>query len=101
MTGGGLNKCKIRLPKGGAPKKRSRTLFSSVKGHFRTRGRNSTATVRGTKWTTTDSCAGTLTIVKQGSVVVHDFTLRKNKTVKAGHRYLARPPRRTQRRGNR
>jgi hypothetical protein len=101
MTGAGLNKCKARLPKGGAAKKRSRTLFSSVKGHFRTRGRNSAATVRGTKYTVTDSCAGTLTIVKQGSVVVRDFTLRKNKTLRTGQRYLARPPRTAQRRGNR
>ncbi|MEA2405123.1 MAG: hypothetical protein QOE08_1770, partial [Thermoleophilaceae bacterium] len=101
MTGGGLNKCKARLPKGGAPKKRTRTLFSSVKGHFSTRGRNSTATVRGTQYTVTDSCAGTLTIVKQGTVVVRDFTLRKNKKLKAGQRYFARAPRTAQRRGNR
>jgi hypothetical protein len=93
MSGGGLGNCKTRVPKGGsAAKKRSRRLFSSVKGRFRTRGRNSSATVRGTKWTMTDTCAGTLTAVKQGSVVVHDFTLRKNKTVKAGKRYFAKAP---------
>ena len=63
-----------------------------MKGRFRTRGRNSSATVRGTKWTMTDTCAGTLTAVKQGSVVVRDFTLKKNKTVKAGHHYFARAP---------
>jgi hypothetical protein len=93
MSGGGLGNCKTRVPKGGsAAKKRSRRLFSSVKGRFRTRGRNSSATVRGTQWTMTDTCAGTLTAVKQGSVVVHDFTLRKNKTVKAGKRYFAKAP---------
>ena len=101
MVGGGLGSCKQRLPKGGAPKKRSRTLFSNVKGRFSTRGRNSAATVRGTKWTMTDTCGATLTIVKQGTVVVRDFNLRKNKTLKAGQRYTARPPRRAQRRGNR
>jgi hypothetical protein len=101
MTGGGLGKCGRRVPAGGAAKRRSRTLFSSVKGRFRTRGRNSSATVRGTKWTMTDSCGGTLTIVKQGSVVVRDFTLRKNRVVKAGQRYIAKPPPRLQRRGNR
>jgi ferric-dicitrate binding protein FerR (iron transport regulator) len=89
------------VPSGGAEKKRSRTLFSNVRGRFRTRGRNSAATVRGTKWTMTDSCAGTLTIVKQGTVIVRDFTLRKSRTLKSGQRYLARPPRRLQRRGNR
>jgi len=93
MSGGGLKKCKARVPRGGsAARKRSRHLFSSVKGRFRTRGRNSSATVRGTKWTMTDTCAGTMTAVKSGTVIVHDFTLRKNKKVKAGHRYFARAP---------
>jgi hypothetical protein len=32
---------------------------------------------------------------------VRDFTLRKNKVVKAGHHYLASPPLRVRRRGNR
>jgi hypothetical protein len=93
MSGGKLSACPTRVPKGGsAARKRSRRLFSNVKGRFRTRGRNSLATVRGTKYTMTDTCKGTLTSVKQGSVVVRDFTLRKNKTVKAGHRYFARAP---------
>jgi hypothetical protein len=103
MRGGGLDACGRRVPSGGAAKrrKRSRTLFSNVKGRFRSRGRNSAATVRGTKWTMTDSCRGTLTTVRQGSVVVQDFTLRKKRTVTAGHHYLAKPPRLLQRRGNR
>jgi hypothetical protein len=100
MVGAGLNSCKTKLPKGGAKKpeiattarKRRRTLFSSVKGRFRTRGRNSTATVRGTKWRVTDTCSGTKTTVTQGSVVVRDLTLRRNVLVKAGHSYLARAP---------
>jgi ferric-dicitrate binding protein FerR (iron transport regulator) len=61
-----------------------------VHGHFRSRGHNSTATVRGTKWTMTDTCAGTLTSVARGSVLVRDFGLRKNVIVHAGHHYLAR-----------
>jgi hypothetical protein len=40
-----------------------------------------------------DSCAGTLTKVVRGTVTVRDFTLRKNVTVKAHHKYLARAPR--------
>jgi NHL repeat len=96
MTGGGLSSCST-LPRGGsrkvaAAKRKRRTLFSNVKGRFRTRGRNSTATVRGTKWTMTDTCSGTRTSVKTGSVTVRDFTLRKTRTVKAGHSYLARVP---------
>jgi hypothetical protein len=96
MTGGGLKGCKTKIPKGGAPKpareaaKRRRTLFSDVKGRFRTRGRNSSATVRGTSYRMTDTCAGTLTSVKRGTVVVRDFRLKKNRVLRAGGTYLAR-----------
>jgi hypothetical protein len=59
-------------------------------GRFRTRGRNSVATVRGTRWVTRETCAGTLTRVMEGTVDV--FDLRKHRTVRvrAGHTYLAR-----------
>ena len=95
MAGGGLKACGVRLPRGGAPKvhasrKHRRSLFSNVKGRFRTRGRNSTATVRGTQFTVTDSCGGTLTKVKKGSVKVRDLWKHKTVVVKAGHSYLAR-----------
>jgi hypothetical protein len=93
MQGGGLSSCKTRVPSGGsAARVRRRKLFGNAHGHFRTRGRNSSATVRGTKWTMTDTCSGTLTVVQRGVVTVRDFTLRKNKTVKAGHRYFAKAP---------
>lgn len=97
MTGAGLNACS-RLPHGGSAKvaaakrKPRRSLFSHVKGHFRTRGRNSAATVRGTTWRMTDTCSGTRTTVLSGAVQVRNFTLRKTKTVKAGHSYFARVP---------
>jgi hypothetical protein len=99
MTGGGLNACGLKLPSGGAAKvtaasTRRRSLLSNVRGRFRTRGRNSAATVRGTQFLTKDTCAGTLTTVQKGIVVVRDFTLRKNVTLKAHHKYLARPPKR-------
>ncbi len=61
-------------------------------GSFRTRGRFSAATVRGTKWGTVDRCDGTLTIVRRGTVDVFDLELRKTIVVHAGHRYLARAP---------
>jgi hypothetical protein len=93
MQGGGLSSCKTRVPSGGsAARVRRRKLFGNAHGHFRTRGRNSSATVRGTKWTMTDTCSGTLTVVQRGVVTVRDFTLRKNKTVKAGRRYFAKAP---------
>jgi sugar lactone lactonase YvrE len=94
MTGGGLGSCG-RIPRGGSPKVRAakarkRHLFSSVHGHFRTRGRNSVATVRGTVWSMTDTCAGTLTAVARGTVVVDDLVKHRTVTLTAGHHYLAR-----------
>jgi hypothetical protein len=62
-------------------------------GRFRTRGRNSHATVRGTRWLVADRCNGTLTRVTQGSVIVRDTARNKRVLVKAGERYLARPRR--------
>jgi hypothetical protein len=70
-----------------------RQLFGNVKGRFRTRGRHSTATVRGTEYIVKDRCDGTLTIVKRGRVVVRDLVRHRNHLVRAGHRYLARPRR--------
>jgi uncharacterized repeat protein (TIGR01451 family)/CSLREA domain-containing protein len=96
MMGGGNFKrdCKVRARKTGASaarKRPSRQLFSNVRGRFRTRGRNSTATVRGTRYLVKDSCSGTLTLVRKGSVVVRDLVKHKQRVVRAGHRYLARP----------
>ena len=66
-----------------------RRLRAKARGRYRTRGRHSAATVRGTTWTVEDRCDGTLTTVKRGSVAVRDFRLRKTITVKAGKSYLA------------
>jgi hypothetical protein len=63
-------------------------------GRFRTRGRYSAGTVRGTVWDTTDRCDGTLTVVHRGTVRVQDFAHRRTVTVHAGHSYLARATRR-------
>jgi hypothetical protein len=94
MTGGGLSSCS-KLPRGGsarviAARGRKRSLFSQVTGRYRTRGRNSSATVRGTTYEMTDTCGGTRTKVIEGTVTVRDFRLRKNRTVTAGHSYFAR-----------
>jgi hypothetical protein len=59
-------------------------------GRFRTRGRNSVATVRGTRWVTTDTCAGTRTTVTEGSVSVRDLRARRTVVVRAGRSHLAR-----------
>ena len=67
-----------------------RRLRARARGRYRTSGRYSAATVRGTVWTQTDSCAGTLTSVKRGKVAVRDFRRKKTVVVAAGKRYLAR-----------
>jgi hypothetical protein len=59
-------------------------------GRFRTRGRNSVATVRGTRWSTRETCAGTVTRVMHGAVDVRDLVTGRTVTVRAGHAYLAR-----------
>jgi ferric-dicitrate binding protein FerR (iron transport regulator) len=68
-----------------------RKLRGNGRGRFRTRGRYSAATVRGTDWTVEDRCDGTLTRVKRGRVSVRDFRRRKTVTVRAGKSYLAKP----------
>jgi hypothetical protein len=59
-------------------------------GRFLTRGRNSVATVRGTSWVTTDTCAGTRTTVTSGAVAVRDVRRKRTVLVRAGQSYLAR-----------
>jgi hypothetical protein len=67
-------------------------LRSTAHGKFRTRGRYSAATVRGTRWTTADRCDGTLVRVERGVVSVRDFVRHVTVTVRAGGSYLARAP---------
>lgn len=66
-----------------------RHLWGSGKGAFRTVGRFSSATVRGTTWLTDDRCNGTLTKVTAGKVGVRDFVLRKTVLVRKGKSYFA------------
>jgi hypothetical protein len=63
-----------------------RRVRSNANGNFRTRGRHSAATVRGTVWEVSDRCDGTLTRVSRGSVVVRDFRRRRTIVVRAGKR---------------
>ncbi|MGO9898628.1 MAG: Ig-like domain-containing protein [Solirubrobacteraceae bacterium] len=59
-------------------------------GDFSTKGRYSSATVRGTEWTTSDLCDGTLTTVQRGTVKVFDDGTRKTITLHAHQSYLAK-----------
>jgi hypothetical protein len=72
-------------------KPKTRHLWGSGSGAFRTTGQYSAATVRGTEWLVQDSCSGTLTRVKKGVVSVRDNVRHKTIVVRAGHRYLAKP----------
>jgi hypothetical protein len=77
-----------------ASKKKKRRLWGKDHGgRFRTHGKNSHATVRGTRWVVEDSCKGTLTRVTSGFVIVTDTVRGKRVRVDAGERYLARPRR--------
>ena len=67
-------------------------LLATAHGRFRTKGRFSAATVRGTKWGVRDRCDGTLTIARRGTVVVSDFVRHVTIVLHAGHSYLARAP---------
>ena len=93
LTGGKLANCSSSSTKAtAARRRRRRRLWGSARGHFRTVGSNSAAEVRGTKWLVSDTCAGTLTVVRRGKVLVTDFTTHKTVLVKAHHSYLARFP---------
>jgi hypothetical protein len=69
-----------------------RRVRGNVHGNYRVRSAYSAATVRGTAWSVTDRCDGTLTKVTRGTVVVRDFGRKKDIVVRAGKSYLARAP---------
>src|SRR5205085_1351497 len=82
--------------------RKRRTLWGRDHGgRFSTRGANSVATVRGTRWMTQERCAGTLTRVTEGAVAVRDLRRHKTVVVRAGHTDLAREGGRAPPRGGR
>jgi hypothetical protein len=76
-----------------AKKAKKRKLWGDGKGAFRTTGKYSAATVRGTTWLVQDDCTGTLTRVKVGVIAVRDTVKRKTLLIRAGKSYLAKPRR--------
>ena len=76
-----------------AEKPKSRRLWGDGRGKFRTVGRYSAATVRGTEWLVQDTCNGTLVRVKQGVVAVRDKVKRRTVIVRAPRSYTAKPRR--------
>ena len=92
LKGSSFRSCPARGKRARASGSVRRRLRSSARGRFRTRGRYSAATVRGTVWLTADRCDGTLTKVSRGRVAVRDFRRRRTVVVRAGKSYLARAP---------
>lgn len=68
----------------------ARRLWGNAHGNFRTRGRYASATVRGTKWLTEDTCAGTLVKVARGVVAVEDLRTHETVLVPAGRSLLSK-----------
>jgi hypothetical protein len=101
LRGGGFAHCG-RAPRRADSRQASASRSRKVRrlwgrdsgGRFRTHGRHSHATVRGTRWLTVDRCDGTLTRVTNGAVLVRDFRRHRGVLVRAGHSYLARTHRR-------
>jgi hypothetical protein len=95
VTGGpSYASCQTRVPSqasASAVNKKVLQLLHATDNHgkFRTKGRYSAATVRGTVWSIADRCDGTLTHVTRGTVVVADFVRHVSVVVHTGHSYLA------------
>jgi hypothetical protein len=99
LKGSSFNRCRTRrrgrrsASAAQLSRRTVRRLRANANGNFRTRGRHSAATVRGTVWITADRCDGTLTTVKRGKVAVRDLRRKRTITVRAGKSYLAKAPR--------
>jgi hypothetical protein len=76
-----------------AAKKKTRKLWGSGKGKFRTEGKYAAATVRGTRWLVQDFCDRTTTKVAEGVVSVRDKVKKRTVTVRKGKPYTARKKR--------
>ena len=96
LYGGNFNNAcgsaKPRKASASGKRKVVRQLWGSGKGRFRTKGRYSTATIRGTQWLTQDRCDGTNVRVAAGAVVVRDLVKKVNVVVKAPKSYFAAAP---------
>ena len=99
LRGGGFANCRRQgrgtrmLAAAAAADKRKpvRRLWGKDRGgRFRTHGRDSVTTVRGTAWSVTDRCDGTLTEVSQGAVDVRVRRTGRVVRVAAGGHFLAR-----------
>jgi hypothetical protein len=94
LRGGDFSACGRARSSATRKRKPRRSLWAKDRGgKFSTRGLNSVATVRGTTWRVTDTCAGTTTTVYSGSVTVRERRSGRSFVVRKGQRHLtaARP----------
>jgi hypothetical protein len=90
LTGGDFSVCKRKTSSAfRTTAKVVRQIWGSGTGKFRTQGRYSSATVRGTIWLTSDRCEGTFTKVRRGVVEVKAG--KQVVRVPAGKSFLAKP----------
>jgi hypothetical protein len=75
---------------GKRPKPVRRLWGKDRSGRFRTHGRDSVTTVRGTRWSVADRCKGTVTRVTEGAVDVKVRRTGRVVRVQAGERFIAR-----------
>lgn len=67
-------------------------LLGSAHGGFRTDGEFAAATVRGTRWGTRNRCDGTLSVDREGVVVVTQYHPHRTITLHSGQTFLAKAP---------
>ena len=92
LEGGNFRACGSGARDAKAAPRTVRRLWGHGRGHTRTSGHSGSGTVRSTFWLTVDRCDGTFFKVKQGTVVVRDFTLHRTVILNAGEQYLAPAP---------
>jgi streptogramin lyase len=94
LSGSSFKNCRNARTLASAEKPRPprRRLWGRAKGKFRTRGRYSITSVRGTTWLTADSCDGTVARVTGGTVGVTDLLRGRQVVVRTGKSYLSKAP---------
>jgi len=93
LSGSSFKDCRQSrsLTSAGKPPPR-RHLWGNAKGNFRTRGRYSITSVRGTTWLTADGCDGTAARVTQGTIGVADLLRNRQVVLRRGKNYLSKAP---------
>ena len=95
LRGGDFSSCESGAASravGSGPKTLRKLWGKDHGGRFKTSGRGSVATVRGTVWYTADTCDGTLTKVKKGAVMVRERGTGRHELLHKGESFFAHLP---------